>query len=267
MAKITDEDREKFAARIEPYKEVITEMLAKEKAALRLREKNTSGKGYQNLLLCEDMIYIATLYVAINAFFVDFFGVNNTSALNEGRKSLYRAVIYLEEVVTNTIDAPFSDYADKLAEISNTPISRRYFIIRKLGLALKMVIDSYGSNTKWKWAFAELTGRFAVVAKNIIDLKTASKVYYDPNERDYDTTVLFLRRVKSLLGQCADKYRDRYEFSTHRGDDMRMGINLLLALRRICILMSDAEESEEIKKKAMVWKAKMEADQKKSESV
>jgi hypothetical protein len=266
MAKIADDQREKFSRKTEPYKEKINEILEKEKNVLELMNQSTSGKGYQHLLLCEDMIHITTLYVAMNSFSMNILGVNNTDALNEGRKTLYKAVIYLEEIVTNNIDTPFSEYADKVAEIGNTPIDKRYFIIRKLGLAIRMIVDAYGTNTKWKWAFVELNGRFAVVAKNIIDLKAASKVYFDPSERDYDTTVMFLRMVKMLLGQCADKYRDRYEFSTHRIDDMRVGMNLLLAQRRISVLTGDAEEAEEIKKKTLVWKAKTEADQKKGES-
>jgi hypothetical protein len=266
MAKIADDQREKFSRQIESYKTKIKEILEKEKSVLELMKQDASDKGYRHLLLCEDMIYITTLYVAINSFSLNILGVNNTDALNEGRKALYKAVIYLEEIVTNGIDVPFSDYADRLAEIADTPIDRRYFIVRKLGMAIQMVIDAFGTNTKWKWAFVELNGRFAVVAKNIIDLKTASKAYFDPNERDYDTTVLFLRMVKTLLGQSADKYRDRYEFSTHRSDDMQMGMNLLLAQRRISILTGDTDEAEEIKKKSLVWKTKMEAELKKGES-
>jgi hypothetical protein len=266
MAKITEESRDKFNKQIEPYKNLITETLQKEKSFLGLMERDSSGTGYKKLLLCEDMIHLTTLYLAVNAYSVDMLGVSNTDALNEGRKSLYKAVIYLEEIVTNIIDAPFSEYEKNVAEISNTPISKRFLIIRKLGLAIRLIIDAYGDNTKWKWSFVELNGRFSTVAKNMIDLKASSKIFFDPNERDYETTITFMRLVKQLLGQSADRYRDRYELSTRRIDDIRAGINYLLALRRICILMSDADEAEEIKKKALVWKDKMEADQKRGDS-
>ena len=266
MAKITEQSREKFNKQIEPYAALVKQSLEKEKNILDLIARSTAGNAYKKLMLCEEMIYLTTQYLAINAFSVDTLGVNNTDALNEGRKTLYKAVIYLEETVTKFVDAPFSEYEANVAQIGNTTIEKRYVIIRKLGLAIRMIIDAYGDNTKWKWSFVELNGRFAAVAKNIIDLKTASKIYFDPNERDYETTVNFLRLVKKLLGQSADKYRDRYEFSTHRSDDFNSGINFLLALRRICILTSEADEAEEMKKKALVWKNKMEEDKKKGVS-
>ena len=37
-------------------------------------------------------------------------GVNNENYLNEGRKRTYKAIIYIEQVVSSRIDVPFSDY-------------------------------------------------------------------------------------------------------------------------------------------------------------
>jgi hypothetical protein len=266
MAKITEKNREEFSQRVEVYKTLIDKTLQREKAILALLERDSAGIAYKKLLLCEFMIYLATLYIAVNAFSVELFGMNNVDALNEGRKSLYRAIIYLEEIVTNIIDAPYSEYEKHVAEISNTPVARRFLLVKKLGLAIRMLIDAYGDNTKWKWAFVELTGRFATVAKNIIDLRAAAKACFDPNEPDYETTVTFLRLIKTLIGQSADKYRDRYELSTRRVDDIRLGISYLLALRRLHIITGEEEEAEEAKKKAIVWNNKMEADKKKGES-
>ena len=65
------------------------------------------------------------------------------------------------------------------------------------------------------------------------------------------------------MSKCATDYRDRYELASKRVDDMRMAVNLLIALRRIAMVMSDSEQSEEIRKKALVWKTKMESDEKK----
>ncbi|HAO29814.1 MAG TPA: hypothetical protein DCQ43_00550, partial [Treponema sp.] len=74
--------------------------------------------------------------------------------------------------------------------------------------------------------------------------------------------VLYVRLIKKLIDQSAQDYRDKYELSSRRIDDMKMAINFLLALRRIAIVMNDKDEAEELKKKAAVWKGKMEADQK-----
>jgi len=263
MAKIAAESRELFNAKMRPYKEAVDKSLEKEKDILTLISKDSSGVGYRKLLLADEMMYEATLYLTINNLSVELLDVKNTDALNEARKALYKAVIYLEEIVTNLIDAPYSEYEDKVAQISNTSIEKRYFIVRKLGLAIRLIMDAYGDNTKWKWSFTELQARFVTVAKNMLNLREAGKIFLDPRNPDHDTVVYYLRLIKKMTSQAADGYRDRYELSTHRIDDMRNGILYLASYRRICIVMTEAEEADEAKKKAVVWKDKLEDDRKK----
>ena len=266
MAKLTEQNRDLFAAKMQPYKDNIDNICEKEKNMLAVMAKDKTGLSYKRVLLAEQMIYVTTLYVHINNLSVEILSIKNTDALNEARKTLYKAIIYLEETVTDFIDAPFADYEDKVAEIANIPLAKRYELSRKLGLAIRLVMDGYGDNTKWRWTFIELNGRFATVAKNMIDMKAATKIYFDPRNPDYDTVVYYLRLIKKLLGESAAGYRDRYELSTRRLDDIRLGINYLIGLRRIQIALNESAEAEETKKKAIVWKAKMDADQKKGRS-
>ncbi|MBE6349338.1 MAG: hypothetical protein E7062_01100 [Spirochaetaceae bacterium] len=266
MAKITPESRSQFAEVSQPYKDLIQKVLEKEKSMLLIIERDSFGLGYKKLLLAEEMIYLSTLYMTINNLSVEILDAKNTDALNEARKILYRAVIYLEEIVTNYIDVPFADYEENLKEIANTPLEKRYYLVRKLGLAISLLIEAYGTNTKWKWAFVELQGRYATVAKNIFDMKEGSKSYFDLRSHDYDTTVEYFRLVKKLLADSANRYRERYELSTRRLDDMRLAINYLSALYRVHIAISEKSEAEEIKKKATVWKDKMDNDRKKGQN-
>ena len=119
---------------------------------------------------------------------------------------------------------------------------------------------------KWKWSFVELEGRFAVVAKNMYDFKNYIKAYFDPGDADNEDSILYLRLIKRLLDKSANAYRDKYELSSRRLDDMKAGINFLLALRRVSVALGESDEAEELKKKAMTWKEKMEADQKAGKS-
>lgn len=262
MAKISNEAREIYAQKIQPYQTDIINSIEKEKSILNLIKKDESGIGYKKLLLCDEMIYEVSLYMIMNSLSLKILGLRNNDVLNDARKTLYKAIIYLEEIVSNAVDVPFSEIEPRLAEISNTPLEKRYYQIRKLGLAITMLIDAFGDNSKWKWSFVELEGRFAVVSKNLIDMKKASKDFFDPQSSDYDSTVYCLRLIKSMLSKSAAAYRDRYELSTRRIDDMRMGIRFLLAQRRLCIIIGETDEASEIKKKAIVWNDKMEADQK-----
>ena len=58
---------------------------------------------------------------------------------------------------------------DKISELSD---EKRFDIVKKLGFTIDMIKDAFGENSKWKWSFVELEGRFATVAKNMINYKT-----------------------------------------------------------------------------------------------
>ena len=208
------------------------------------------------------MIYIATLYIAINNLSVAILGPKDNEALNDARKILYKAIIYLEEIVSSFVDVQYSEIEDKVATIANISIEKRFALVRKLGLAIRLLEDAFGDNSKWKWSFVEINGRFTTVAKNLIDMKQACKDFFEPSSADYENSVLYIRLIKKLLDQSATQYRDRYELSTHRVDDMRLAINYLSASRRVSILIGNSDEAEEIKKKGAVWKGKMDSDQK-----
>ena len=93
-------------------------------------------------------------------------------------------------------------------------------------------------------------------------MKEAAKDYFDPNSPNYEPSVLYVRLIRKLLDQCAMDYRDKYELSSRRVDDMQQAINLLIANRRVSMVLSDSEMSEEIRKKALAWKNKLDADTK-----
>lgn len=264
MAKISNESRHLYFEKAKKYRETIDTILLREKNILAVIDKDSNGASYKRLMLADEMLNLASNYLVLNGISAIMLGVKNEEALNEARKALYKCVIYLEEIVTGLIDVPYSDYEEKLAEIASFDAARRYGLVRKLGLAIRLVEDAYGENTKWKWAFVELEGRFAAVAKNLFDLKAAT-LNLDPRAADYETTVYHLRTLKRLLMQAADRYREKYELSTNRIDDFKQAIAFLGSLKRINALLGDRDEAESVKKKAEIWSAKLDSDQKKKE--
>lgn len=263
MAKVTEEARLHFNESIQPYKDKITATLEKEKTMSNGIHAGDINFENTKLLLCEDMIYAASLYMALNSLSLKVMDVKNNDALNDARKVLYKAIIYLEDVVTDGIDISYSEIADRLEKIKSIAIARRYMIIRKLGLSISLLKDAFGDNSKWRWSFVELEGRFTTVAKNLIDMKECVKDYFDPSSLHYETTVVYVRLVIQLLSDSATAYRDKYEMSTRRIDDMRNGIRYLLALRKLYVAIGNSEQAEEVKRKALVWKDKMDMDHKK----
>ena len=262
MAHITSESRSEFADKAKSVRETINESLKKEKDILAIMRQDNSGVEYKKIMLAEEMVYVATLYISINTLSLKILETKNNDALNDSRKAIYKAIIYFEEVVSNIVDCPYSELEDRLAQITNVPLERRFYLMRKLGLVIQMLVDAFGDNSKWKMSFVELRGRFAAVAKNFIDMKQAAKDYFDPRAQDYDNTVLYVRLIRKLVDKSAMEYRDKYEVASRRIDDMRQAINFLIAERRIAMVLGDKDDAEEIRKKALVWKTKMEADQK-----
>ena len=64
MAKISEETRLHFSEAIQPYKDKITKTLEKEKTMLNGMHKGDIDFENKKILLCEDMIYVASLYMA-----------------------------------------------------------------------------------------------------------------------------------------------------------------------------------------------------------
>ncbi|MCH5282533.1 MAG: hypothetical protein J1E59_02650 [Treponema sp.] len=267
MAKVSQEDRETFKNSSKQYTEVINSELKKEKETLAALKKDPSIAVRKKFELAEQMCYIASLYNAINTASVKIMdNVKNNDALNDARKILYKAIIYLEEMVTNIVDSAPSDLSENMEKIQEISLEQRYFLVRKLGLAIQMVIDAFGDNSKWKWSFVELNGRFAAVAKNMFDFKNYVKAYFDPSSPENENSILYIRLLKMLLDKSAGAYRDKYELSSRRMDDMKTAIKFVLASRQVCLALNEADEGEELKKKAASWNERMKADRKSGKS-
>jgi len=264
MAKISDTDRHAYHEKVKTYVSNTRALLKTEKDLQVEAKKDPARSSLIKLTLADEMLNLASNYIANNGVSQAVLKVKNEEALNDARKSLYKAVIYLEEIVTNYIDAPFSDYEEKLAMIDTYDPNMRYFLIRKMGLAIDLLRQAYGDNSKWKWTFVELEGRFSATAKNMLDLRNLIK-NMGPESEYYESTVYHLRLIKKLLSQSADRYREKYELSTGQTLDFKTGMNYLAALRRIHIILSESEEAEAIKKKITIWSHKFESDLKKQE--
>ena len=104
MAKISEESRLELAEAVKPYQSKIAVLLAQEKSVLSSLSSKDPMTPYKKIELCESMIFISTLYMAQNELSLKLIGVKNNDALNDARKIIYKAIIYLEDIVTNTID-------------------------------------------------------------------------------------------------------------------------------------------------------------------
>ncbi|MDR2071439.1 MAG: hypothetical protein LBP81_08520 [Treponema sp.] len=260
MAKVSDHLRQLYVEKITPYRTVIEAILKQEKQQLLLLQQDPQNVAFKRLALAEDMLKLTSYYIILNGVSVSVLKVKNEDALNEARQSLYKSIIYLEQVVTGFVDVGFSEYEDKMEEIITLDSAQRYSLVCKLGFIVQLLENAYGDNTKWKWSFVDLEGRCAAVTKNLLDMKNivANMDFRSPN---YEPTMYHLKLVRKLLSQAADRYREKYELSTNQIDDYRRGIDFLGALKRILIVMGgDKDEVEDVQKKMDIWNAKLEMD-------
>ncbi|HPE89815.1 MAG TPA: hypothetical protein P5298_12120 [Spirochaetia bacterium] len=265
MPKITQEQRNRYAAKVKEYKAMTDGILAKEQSLLNvLKQPNAQGQGYVRVSLSEQMLVLTSYQILINSLSVSLLGIKNEDSLSEARKSVGRAIKYLEDIVTGYVDAPFSEYEQSLEAIAEISYEKRYALLRKIGFAIGEIEEGYGANSKWKWSFVELWGKLAVVAKNSLDLK---KAFLDMDLASPNRMIAlsYLAFIKKQLQATADRYREKYEVSSMKMDDFKQAILFLNALKRIHVVFGERTEAEELKRKIEIWSAKLESDQKKRE--
>ena len=285
MEKISSEARKRYAERVKEYKERIDEIGDRNKELEDWITKTTKSQGLNSgqyradqfpdsealkevnairFDLADRYLNIVSYYNLMNALSLSLLGIKNDSFLNDGRKSCYKSIIYMEEIVSPYIDAAFSDYQQGVESLVGLDDGSKYRFLCKLGFAIDSIVEGFGSGSKWKWSFVELQGRYAVIAKNLLNLKTFI-MQLDPRIEGYSQRLAHVQLVKKLLQQSADRYREKYELSTMRLDDIKKAILFLAAMKRLHALLGEVEEAEVVKKKMEIWKTKMEDDQRKQE--
>ena len=241
------------------YRDAAQRILKEEQDLLATIKDNTQRSALKRFEIAELMLNLASNYLVISGISQSMLGQRDENALNEARKTLYKSVIYLEEIVTGRVDVPYSDYEEQLASIEHVGPSHRYYFVQKMGLAIDLLKSAYGDNTKWKWSFVELEGRFAAVAKNLLNLRDLI-INSDPRSPHYQSTVYHLRLIKKLLAQTADRYREKYEQSTAHVNDFKIGINFLSSLKRLNTITGSPIDVIAVQKKIDVWNNKLAAD-------
>jgi hypothetical protein len=256
MAKISQAAKDQYDERVREYKDHADRLIAREQEVLAEIEKNPSGAEYKKVKLSNELLNLASLYLLMNRLYLSLLGVKKPELLDEARRSCYRSVIYLEQVVSNVIDGAFSDYSDRLEAIKALPDEQRYRLAQKMGFTIQSVREDLGDNAKWRWGFVELEGRFATVTKNLMNLKTMI-AGLDPRVPGYEARLEHLQFVKDLLKTSAERYREKFELVSTRIDDFKQAIAFLSALKRIHTVIGETAQADELKRKIDVWRSRM----------
>jgi hypothetical protein len=265
MAKITQEQRNRYALKVKEYRSIIDGLVSKEQSMLNLlKQPGGQGIGYVRIKLAEQALSLTSYHILLNTLSVALLGIKNEEALTDARKTLVRCMKYIEDIVSGLIDAPFSEYEKNLEDISEVSYEDRFALVNKIGFTIREIEDGFGANSKWKWSFADIWGKHATLAKNLLNLKQA---YQDIDFTSAHRPIVsaYVAFIKQQFQSAADRFREKYEMFSNKMDDFRQAIVYLNALRRIHVVFGERTEADELKKKIDIWMSKLESDQKKRE--
>ncbi|MDR1467772.1 MAG: hypothetical protein LBT00_00615 [Spirochaetaceae bacterium] len=252
-----------YADKCKPFQAVIGGLLQKEGAVLAASRNDPSNAASKLFGLSDEMLNLASYYFIFNSLALTILKNRNEEALNEARKTIYKAVIYLESNVTGRVSASYSEYEMHTKGLALVVDAQsRLNMVKKLGFAIDLLEEAYGNNSKWKWSFVELEGRFAAVSKNMLELSSLT-ASLDPRSDVYEATTKHLAIVKRLLADVSVQYRDRYNLSTQRIEDLQIAQSFLDALRYLSIMLGESAEADIIKKQYDIFEAKISTELKK----
>ncbi|MFN4245900.1 MAG: hypothetical protein ACK4F9_07150 [Brevinematia bacterium] len=258
LKRIDKEKKEKYQELSQPIKEEI------EKVRRKIQEIEVSSiKGdkslgnYKYFLIANYYIDISLNYIKLNRLSVHIMDLKQDELLENARKNMYSAITNLEKLVGDTLDGDLNEISEKLEGTEKMTPYRKLFLLKKIENALKILSEELEGG-KWKYKILEMFGKFAVVAKNLINFREFTAL--NPMEKNYKHYSELIAYAKDLLRKSADEYREKYEISGHEVPDMRKAQEFLKAIMRINNVLGYYEESKELKKTIEKWSQKMEED-------
>lgn len=254
-------DKKRFSVEVVYLKNKVDEINQKIKP---LEIKKDENENLNKIRVASHYVDLVSIYCAMTDLSLSLLGYKNESYLDKGRKSLYKSIISLEAVVSNYIDMPLGENYELLKSLDNFSDAERLKLVRKIGYTVSLLADRYGENSKWKWSFVEIEGRFSVIAKNLFDFRTFQEKN-DPREEGFNERTDHLYLVKEFLIKASNRYREKYELTNQNADDMKKAIEYLKALKRIHILFNESEEVQNVGKRIELWSQKFETDLKAKE--
>jgi len=189
------EKKQRFLESVGELKKEIDKIQQKIKT---LDESKENSPEINKIKAASYYLDLVSVYCAMTDLSQTLLGYKNESYLDQARKSLYKAIILLEGVVSNIIDMPFSENSEKLEKLEQLSDADRLKLANKIGYTISLLEDRYGEKSKWKWSFVELLGRYATIVKNMFDFR-AYQAMNDPSIEGFDERYDLLVLIKELL--------------------------------------------------------------------
>jgi hypothetical protein len=212
-------------------------------------------------------VYLSTvgLYCEMSQKSVEIMNIKNDLYLGNARKNIYQALKLLESIFGVDVDSSLTENAETLDDLKILNPRRVLHLLKKIDYDIALVEYNEGENSRFKWTFVELYGRFAAISKNIVNFKQYANLMNNPMAPFYAEINDLLTLVKQASDTAAQKYRTKYELSTMDISDMQRAIDFMQLLVRIHVILNEQTFAQNAKKTIEKWKEKLEQDLKKKE--
>jgi len=258
VAKISLENKKKYNESIKGYKVHIEELEQSIKLLEKdILEKSEEFNNYRKFIIANQNLKIINLLCEMSESSIALMGIKNETYLNKARKKIYEVLIKIEEIISHQIDIPLTENEEALLSVEKINPKRKLLFLDKIKQSIRTVIDGFGENSKWKWSFVEMEGRYAIITKNIINYKEC-QANNDPRKPFYSELNRLIERAKDELQYASKRYREKYELTTRETEDIKKSILLLRALRRIHIMFSNPEAATHTKRTIELYTKQME---------
>ncbi len=262
--KISSEEKLQFQTEIKELKNQINEIKSKiGKFERELKDDQYGLANYYLIAIANEYLNIVSINCNMSKVNEEFLGKKSDDFLNDARKSYFKALIELEKIVGDFVDTLLHENQDILETIKKMDPKRLLNLVNKLKDTLKEIMDGYGENTKYKWSFVDMEGRYVSIFKNLLNYKRLS--INDPRDPYFPENIQLLNMIKNFLRLCSEHLREKYMLGTKEVVDIKAAINFQEALRKISALLGTQEESETAKKTIESWKAMLEKEEKRKD--
>ena len=180
--------------------------------------------------------------------------------LNEGRKAYFRALIELEKVVGDGILTSLNENKEIVGKIRAMNPKRTLILMRKLDQMLEKLEKGYGEQSKYKWSFVDMRGRYVVIFKNILNYREL--LVNDPRKEYYVENVQLIEMFQVYMQRVSERFRDKYLLATKELSDIKRAIDIQSVLKIFMGFMGLREEAELNQKTIDSWKQILEKEEK-----
>ena len=215
---------------------------------------------YYRIVISNEFLELVGISCEMSGVTEKYLNRRGDEYLNEGRKGYFRALIELEKVVGDGLLTGLNENKEIVGRIKALNPKRMLILMRKLDEMLGKLEKGYGEQSKYKWSFVDMRGRYVVIFKNILNYREL--LVNDPRKEYYVENVQLIEMFQVYMQKVSERFRDKYLLATKELSDIKRAIDIQSVLKVFMGFMGLREEAELNQKTIDSWKQILEKEEK-----